>query len=104
MDTNTDFETDEANLDAERVEYGAKWLDGIKPGWAHLVNVETLNIESITLCIAGQVFADNNNDTDGFAFASDHVPGFDCCRMGMCGFDGIYKPLWIDQINARINA
>lgn len=41
----------------ERVARGAAWLDEQKPGWEDLIDFDTLDLSSCSLCVVGQVFA-----------------------------------------------
>lgn len=43
-------------IEQQRVSNGVALLDEHKPGWRDLVNVNTLDIESLENCILGQVF------------------------------------------------
>ena len=42
----------------ERVARGARWLDGVRPGWRDALELRRLHIRSATNCVLGQVFAD----------------------------------------------
>lgn len=39
----------------QRVTNGVAWLDGCVPDWRDRINVEELNIASVTKCILGQL-------------------------------------------------
>jgi hypothetical protein len=42
----------------ERAKRGAILLDGLKPGWYEMVDLETLRMDSLLDCILGQVYGD----------------------------------------------
>lgn len=54
-----------------RVRRGADLLDARKPGWADKVDVNTLDMQSCTMCVLGQVFGDY---TEGLVYLG--VDGF----------------------------
>jgi hypothetical protein len=39
----------------QKVAKGAAYLDGIRPGWRDVINLDTLNIASCEQCIIGQL-------------------------------------------------
>lgn len=43
---------------AAKVAAGIKKLDADKPGWRDLIDVQTLDLESCSVCVLGQVFGD----------------------------------------------
>lgn len=43
---------------AAKVAEGIKKLDATKPGWRDLIDVQTLDLESCSVCVLGQVFGD----------------------------------------------
>lgn len=58
----------------ERVARGARWLDGVRPGWRDALELGRLDIRSATNCVLGQVFAheaaaDPVSSASGFAYA-----------------------------------
>lgn len=40
---------------AERVSAGCEYLDKIRPGWEHLIDLGSLNLHSCTDCVVGQL-------------------------------------------------
>jgi len=40
----------------QRVQRGAAYLDAIKPGWAHKIDVEELDITCACQCVLGQLY------------------------------------------------
>lgn len=40
---------------AERVQAGCEYLDEIRPGWEHLIDLGSLNLHSCTDCVVGQL-------------------------------------------------
>jgi hypothetical protein len=42
----------------ERVARGARWLDGVRPGWRDALELSKLDIHSDVNCVLGQVFAE----------------------------------------------
>ena len=41
----------------ERVARGARWLDGVRPGWRDALELRRLNLRHAHNCVLGQVFA-----------------------------------------------
>lgn len=48
--------TEQRQILMERVERGAKFLDGVRPDWYKSVEVENLYISSCTECVLGHVY------------------------------------------------
>lgn len=42
----------------QRVAAGVAWLDENRSGWIDLVNLDTLDLSSCTLCVLGQLFGE----------------------------------------------
>lgn len=98
----------------ERVSRGAALLDEKVPGWAHRINVDTLDVESGTDCIVAQLFGDYLNGINalGLSFMSDddaahgYNSTFDesselpiILRVAL--FDQLHA-LWIKEITTRL--
>jgi hypothetical protein len=60
----------------ERVARGARWLDGVSPGWRDAIALSTLDIMSNSECVLGQVFSDaaaSDELTSGTEYAVRNV-------------------------------
>jgi hypothetical protein len=72
----------------ERVARGARWLDGVSPGWRDAIAVSALDIASNTHCVLGQVFSDaaaSDTFTSGAEYAVRNVvPGLKSRDWGVC--------------------
>lgn len=42
----------------ENVKATAEWMDVVEPGWMSRINLDTLNVDNPTYCVAGQVWAE----------------------------------------------
>jgi hypothetical protein len=101
----------------ERVENGARWLDENFPGWEGRINIETLELQSTSDCICGQVFEEVASEmgVDGYDFAIDNlfteanswitalVPNDTWRRgwrvsetLGFCTYDGESEYAWAE--------
>lgn len=49
----------------ERVARGAEWLDEVKPGWAKLTDLGTLDLRSSSNCVMGQLGLWGNQSSNG---------------------------------------
>lgn len=86
---------------------GAKLLDDAMPGWAGLINVETLDMSGARMCILGQLYGSSEEGC--------RVLGMDNYRSfrPTCGFEAssiggyaencqLLKCDWLTQISMRI--
>ena len=84
----------------QQVKAGAELLDRKNPGWAWLVNTDTLDISSEEECILGQCYRSGSLE-----------PAYDIGKRALgitngqeYGFVGMTTPLWIKEIEARRDA
>jgi hypothetical protein len=72
----------------ERVARGARWLDGVSPGWRDAIALSALDIMSNTHCVLGQVFSDaaaSDKCSSGADYAVRNlVPGLTSRDWGAC--------------------
>lgn len=63
---------------AAKVAAGIKKLDASKPGWRDLIDVQTLDLESCSVCVLGQIFGDYHDGRDQLDISSAmaHEMGF----------------------------
>lgn len=71
---------------AERVSAGIALLDEKKPGWASLVDLESLDMASTSWCILGQVFDGYTIACDFLGISHTKIPGYRDMQA-RCGFD-----------------
>ena len=81
-----------------RVKRGAEYLDEVRPGWAHEIDIKTLEMANYSLCILGQLDLWD-------AFMYDH-PG-ESKQHGFTGSIGdvTYDTLqycWLTEISDRV--
>ena len=92
--------------DADRAATGAKWLDEVKPGWAALIDKDTLDILDARRCILGQVFAAEAQAErrSGYNYAMDTYPTLSSrgCSYGFCCSAGTIHDAWFAEIDKRI--
>lgn len=55
---------------AERVAQGAALLDIKQPGWEHRIDLDTLDIQTSTTCVLGQVFC---GEDDPYEYGADYL-------------------------------
>lgn len=99
--------------EALHVQAAAAALDRLKPGWANLVNLDTLCLESHRCCVLGQVFAQEAAAGSGpFPYPmSGYGYGYQILaaqfRIGfpfnsdVFAHDRVYKHHWINAIRQR---
>jgi hypothetical protein len=76
----------------ERVARGARWLDGVRPGWRDALELRRLDIHSNVNCVLGQVFAEEAaahpfRYPSGFSYAAMEViptAGSDVAEADWC--------------------
>lgn len=101
----------------ENVARGAKLLDAKKPGWAALIDLDTLNVHGYATCVLAQVYETNagiaENEAEfynvGFTVGMNTLfgPGREWRQTFMFGFDRYSRdmidlnPFWVEEINAR---
>jgi len=96
---------------AEPVARAAAWLDTVKPGWARLVNPDTLDLHSSRSCILGQVFdaearAQMGVVHTGYAYVAysglvSHA-GLQSVNGAVFAYNDPYRADWIAAIQARV--
>ena len=94
----------------ERVAFGAKTLDEIRPDWFQAINKNVLQMHSGQFCVVGQVFNgccySCKLHDQGFESSAAHL-GFDV-GTGYVTFEGMMKQYaelkdaWIAEIDARL--
>lgn len=86
---------------------GAKLLDGVMPGWANKINVETLDLSGARMCILGQLYG--SSEAGCKALGTDNhrsfrpIYGFEASSIG--GYDENCRRLkqdWLTQISMRL--
>lgn len=91
----------------ELVKKGAALLDDRCPGWATIINLETLTMSSVQKCVLGQVFG---NFATGLSilclkddgYGANH--GFVCRgKLGNCSCN-LLRQLWLTEIQVRLNS
>lgn len=75
------------------VTLGIAWLDEVRPNWRELMDWDVFDMQDTTLCVLGQVFAEDSEEaffeddswssSSGFGYV-EHVFNI---NMGQLGFD-----------------
>lgn len=78
--------------EAVAVAAAAQHLDEIRPGWAALINTETLNLMDGDRCIFGQLQIEEDSEFNWSSFKSAEFHPFASYEAA---------PYWIDEVNLR---
>jgi len=79
------------------VRRGAEWLDEVRPGWEHQINLADLELHSCLWCVVGQLWPEMNNYA--LREVPESVPGAARGYDVDYGFDieGIYPKTYKDE-------
>lgn len=80
----------------ETIKEAAEVLDKAKPGWAKLININTLNMQSHTKCILGQLYGDYIIGKQKL-FGLNPEPAWQGTPINNI------RETWISEINIRLN-
>ncbi len=94
----------------ERVEAGARWLDGHRPGWVDRIDLDTLDLGDPCRCVLGQEFGEDADtlNNGGGGWVTGYCVGLNHLLDGSNVFDravdlGMYE-LKNDRYSALTNA
>lgn len=93
---------------AEKVSFGAREMDRVRPDWHKDIDTSHLNMAHVDFCIAGQVFGDFEycNEELGWDDHATCVRGLDLFFDGdsLHGTYAELDELWKAEISTRLNA
>lgn len=82
----------------------AEWLDTVRPGWAKLIDIDTLSLTSGATCVLGQVFR-REAEKSRYYFST----GWDYARTRYASVDNNsafqlshYEGAWVREVRARL--
>ena len=97
----------------EAVQDRAIWLDTVRPGWERFIDLGKLQMSDCTMCMLGQVFADDARTSDwddGYDYASYELEDWSRVygsvkgeRIWPFGIEQtLLHPLWSAEIRTRL--